>query len=281
MRLIPTARSLLFVPATSSHLVAKAAERGADVLVIDLEDAVPLARKVEARQMATEAITQIGKNATVMARVNSEPELLLADIEALPLSQLSGVLLPKVESAEQLVMLAELLAQRRGKDVAPLPIAALIETPLGVLRAESIASAHPSVCALGFGAEDYASEMGVQPVPQSMLWATQSVANCARAYGLACWGLPGSIAEINDMEAFAGLVSLARSVGFSGTVCIHPRQVTLANAGFGPTEQELIWARKVIALADEAEVNGVGAISFEGRMIDRPIVERAKRLINQ
>jgi citrate lyase subunit beta / citryl-CoA lyase len=191
-----------------------------------------------------------------------------------------GVLQPKVESPSQVVLTAELLARRSDSGSAPVPLAALIETPLGVLRAEAIATAHPSLTALGFGAEDYAAEMRIAPHPEALQWAAQSVANCARAFGLACWGLPGSVAEIDDMSAFAGLVRRARDIGFSGTVCIHPRQVPVANTGFGPTEDDLLWATRVVAAAEQARVQGLGAISLDGRMIDRPVLERAKRLIH-
>uniref|UniRef100_UPI000D35CC15 HpcH/HpaI aldolase/citrate lyase family protein n=1 Tax=unclassified Variovorax TaxID=663243 RepID=UPI000D35CC15 len=282
MRLITEARSLLFVPATSPHLLAKAAARGADALIVDLEDAVPLDRKVQARQMAAQAIRQLAEQASVLVRVNAAPELLRADIEALPLDRVQGVLLPKVESPAQLVLAAQLLARHGGSvgDTPPVPLAALIETPLGVLRAEGIATAHPTLVALGFGAEDYASEMRIAPRPDALQWAAQTVANCARAFGLACWGLPGSVAEIDDMAAFAELVRRARDIGFSGTVCIHPRQVPVANAGFAPTEDELLWAQRVVAAAQQARSQGLGAISLDGRMIDRPVLERAKRLIH-
>jgi len=270
------ARSLLFVPGTSPHLLAKAAQRGADALIVDLEDAVALERKVEARRMAADAIRQLPGASPVLVRVNAAEDLLRADVEALPLARLQGVLLPKVESAAQVRRLAECLAAQ-APDTRPVPIAALVETPLGVLRAESIATAHSSVCALGFGSEDYAAEMMVQPQPQSLVWAAQSITNCARAFGLACWGLPGSVAEIEDMDSFAELVTLARAIGFSGTVCIHPRQVPVANAGFGPTEQERTWARKILAAHAEARVKGLAVVTLEGRMIDRPIIERARR----
>jgi citrate lyase subunit beta/citryl-CoA lyase len=281
MHLTLTARSLLFVPATSPHLIAKAASRGADALIVDLEDSVPLDRKTEAREMAADAIRQLSEKTSVLVRVNDALELLRADIEALPLDRLRGVLLPKAESAAQVQALAELLAQRASTNARPLPIAALIETPLGVVRVESIATAHPSVCALGFGGEDYALEMGVEPQPDSLLWPAQCVANCARAFGLAAWGLPGSVAEINDMAAFARLVGMARRIGYSGTVCIHPRQVPVANAGFDPTEEERRWAREVVAAAQESLAQGLGVISINGRMIDRPVLERAKRLLEK
>jgi citrate lyase subunit beta/citryl-CoA lyase len=269
-------RSLLFVPATSTHLLAKAAQRGADALIIDLEDAVPQERKAEARGMAAEAIDLLSAHASVLVRVNSEPDRFRQDLQALPLAALQGILLPKVESAEQVRLLAACLAETHDS-AEPLPIVALIETPLGVLRAESIATAHASVCALGFGAEDYASEMLVPAQPQSLLWAAQAVTTCARAFGLVCWGLPGSIAEIEDMDAFAELVRLARASGFTGAVCIHPRQVAVVNAGFGPTEAELSWARRVLAADAHARAQGLGATVLDGRMIDRPIVERARR----
>jgi citrate lyase subunit beta/citryl-CoA lyase len=271
------ARSLLFVPATSPHLLAKAAQRGADALIVDLEDAVPLDRKVEARAMAARAIEHLADRVAVLVRVNSAAELLFADIESLPLARLQGVMLPKVESAQQVQSLAAALAQRGDPGPSTMPIVALIETALGVLRAQEIATAHSSVCALGFGAEDYAAEMLVEPKPESLLWPAQAVSNCARAFNLACFGLPGSVAEIENMDAFAILIRQARSTGFTGTICIHPRQVGVANAGFGPSEQELAWARKVLAADDEARAKGLGAVTLEGRMLDRPIVERARR----
>lgn len=269
------ARSLLFVPATSTQLFRKAAERGADALIIDLEDAVPAARKAEARVLAAQAIDAMAGMVPLLARVNAAPELLAADIAALPLARLQGVLLPKVESVESIDSLADAIARATGP-----AIVALIESPLGLLRADSIA-AHPALCALGFGSEDYATAMKVEPEPGPLLWAAQKVAVCARAFDLACWGLPGSVADIADVDSFGRLVRQARSIGFTGTVCIHPRQVAVANAGFGPSEQQLAWARKVIAADDEASAQGLGAVTLDGRMIDRPIVERARHWLQK
>jgi citrate lyase subunit beta/citryl-CoA lyase len=274
---LTNARSLLFVPAISTHLLAKAAQRGADALIVDLEDAVPLDRKAEARGMAARAIEQLAREAPVLVRVNAARGLLAADVESLPLAQLQGVLLPKVESAAQVQALVKLLARRRAWGAAALPIVALIETPLGVMHAEAIATAHPSVCALGFGAEDYASAMSIEPRMESLLWAAQAVTNCAHAFGLPCWGLPGSVAEIDDLEGFAALVQRAREIGFTGTVCIHPRQLAAANAGFGRSGQELAWARQVVAADEAARARGEGVATLDGRMVDRPMVERALR----
>ena len=268
------ARSLLFVPATATGMLQKALQRDADAIIIDLEDSVSAERKVEARGLAAKAIADLAGHVPVLARVNSDPDLLAADIAALPVDKLQAVMLPKVESAAQLDKVTRSMAAAVGAN-AP-PIAALVETPKGVLHAETFAM-HPSLCALGFGAEDFASEISVEPEPEPLSWAAQKIVTCARAYGLACWGLPGSIAEIENMDAFGRLVQTARRIGFTGTVCIHPRQVTEANKGFAPTPQQLEWAHKVIAAHEEARAKGAGATKVDGRMIDRPIVERARR----
>jgi len=234
-------------------------------------------RKIEARQLMVQAVKRLAGQMPVLVRVNAPSNILCEDVAALPLSLIKCVLLPKAESAEQVKRLASLLEQKSEKHAAPTPIAALIETPLGVVRAEQIATAHPSVVALGFGGEDYAVAMGIAPKSESLLWPAQAVANCARAFNLACWGLPGSVAEIEDMQAFSDLVHQARRIGFSGTVCIHPRQVEFANKGFCPTGQELAWARKVVTAAQSTELQVKGVIIIDGRMVDKPIVERAQR----
>jgi citrate lyase subunit beta/citryl-CoA lyase len=103
----------------------------------------------------------------------------------------------------------------------------------------------------------------------------------AHAHGHAFWGLAGSVAETVDMEAFGALVRLSRQLGFTGSVCIHPRQVPVVNAGFGPTPEEIDWARRVVAAAEEARARGEGAFLLDGRMIDRPIEDRARRWLAQ
>ena len=169
-------RSLLFLPATAEHLLAKATERGADALVIDLEDAIPPDRKAGARPMARAAVAQLAQRAaTVLLRVNSDPALWAQDLQGMPLSQLAAVMLPKVETLSQLENFAQALRARAiDSGHPPPPIAALLETPLGVLAAEQIAQ-HPALCALGFGAEDYAGALGVPPEPAALAWPAHQV----------------------------------------------------------------------------------------------------------
>lgn len=270
-------RSLLFLPATADHLLANASERGADALVVDLEDAIPPERKVEARPMARAAVEQLtARGASVVLRVNSEPELWQLDLLSMPLHRLAAVMLPKVETPQQLHALASSLAARAGERLPP--IAALLESPRGVLAAAQIAG-HPSLCALGFGAEDYAAALGVPPEPAALAWPAQQVVTCAHAHRLQCWGLAASIAVVDDLQAFELSVRAARAMGFTGSVCIHPRQVPVVNRGFSPTDEERAWASRVVAAADSALAAGIGVVLLDGRMIDRPIVERARQWI--
>ena len=275
---LKTLRSLLFLPATAEHLLAKATERGADALVIDLEDAIPHDRKAEARPMARAAVAQLAqRGATVLLRVNSEPAQWAQDLQGMPLAQLAAVMLPKVETLSELENFSQALRTRAIDNGHPTPpIAALLETPLGVLAASQIAQ-HPALCALGFGAEDYAGALGVPPEPAALAWPAHQVLTCAHAYGLACWGLAGSIADVEDVAGFEHTVRAGRAMGFTGSVCIHPRQVPIVNCGFSPSAEELAWAERVVA-ADEAACRaGLGAVLLDGRMIDRPIVQRARR----
>lgn len=274
---LKTARSLLFLPATSPHLLAKAMERDADALIVDLEDSVPAARKAEARPMAAAALRSLAaRGAQLLLRVNAEPALFAEDLAVIPPDVSVAVMLPKVESAAQVMVLAERLAtiERGGSAMS---IAALIETPCGVLEAPRIAAASPRLCALGFGAEDYAASIGLPPGPVTLGVPAQMVGVAAHAHGHAFWGLAGSVAETVDMDAFGQLARLSRQLGFTGSVCIHPRQVPVVNAGFGPTPEELDWARRVVDAAEAARARGEGAVLLDGRMIDRPIEERARR----
>jgi citrate lyase subunit beta/citryl-CoA lyase len=270
---VKAARSLLFLPATSPQLLAKATERGADALIVDLEDAVPPARKAEARPLAAAALRALAaRGAEVLLRVNADPALLDDDLAAIPRDVALTVMVPKVEAAAQV----EAVAARLANLGLGCPIAALIETPRGVLDAARIAAA-PGLCALGFGAEDFSAALGLSPAPATLAMPAQLVGLAAHAHGHAFWGLAGSVAETVDMEAFGALVRLSRQLGFTGSVCIHPRQVPVANEGFGPTPEERAWARRVVAAAEEARARGEGAVLLDGRMIDRPIEDRARR----
>lgn len=265
-------RSLLFLPATAPHLLARSTERGADALIVDLEDSVPPELKDEGRALAIGAGEILAaRGARVLLRVNADTWAL--DIARAPVHALSAVMLPKVEQPAQIDALA---AGLDARGATWLPIVALIESPRGVLAAAEIAR-HPRLAALGFGGEDHAAAMGVAPTPAALTWPASQVVTSAHAHGLPCWGLAGSVAEVADMAAFAATVREARAIGFTGSVCIHPRQVPVVNEGFSPTTEELAWARRVVEADEAARREGRGATLVDGRMVDKPIVGRARR----
>lgn len=266
-------RSLLFVPANAPAFVARAHERGADAVIIDLEDAILPAQKEDARRLVQAATRFLaGHGLPVLLRVNADAWQL--DLACADLSCLAAVVLPKVEHPDQVRALSAALIEYGARQVQ---VAALIESPLGVMRAFEIAQASPALCALGFGAEDYAAALAIAPEPVSLRWAAQQVSNSARALGLGCWGLADSIANLSDMERFAGAVLEARALGYTGSVAIHPKQVAYINRGFSPSVAELVWAQKVLEAAGAAGQEGRGVIVLDGRMVDLPLVERARR----
>ncbi|WP_144630844.1 HpcH/HpaI aldolase/citrate lyase family protein [Bordetella genomosp. 13] len=271
-------RSLLFLPADAPAFLARAHERGADAVIVDLEDSILPERKDAARQVAGDAARSLAaRGLRVLLRVNADPEAWRADLGSVDLRDLRAVMLPKVESATQVAALAQALDAQDARA----GIAALVESPLGVVRATEIAQASPRLCALGFGAEDYAAAMSIAPEPENLRSAAQYVALNARAFGLAGWGLADSIANLTDMARFEAAVREARNLGFTGSVAIHPKQVPLVNRGFSPTEADLEWARRVLAAAEAGRQQGKGVVLLDGRMIDQPLVDRANRWMRQ
>ena len=272
----PPLRSLLFLPATSTHLLPKADKRGADALIVDLEDSVHPERKQEARGLAASAVEFLSRRgAVVLLRINAGSGQAAFDLEQVPLNALTAIMLPKVEKVDDVASLA---AELDLRDAKTLPIVALIESPLGVLAAGEIAG-HPRLCAIGFGAEDHAAALGVAPTPQALTWPACQVINCAHANLLQCWGLAATVTEVNDMVAWKASLDTARAIGFTGTVCIHPRQVEAVNLAFSPSTSEVEWARRVVAADHELHGAGHGAVLLDGRMIDKPVVERARRIL--
>jgi citrate lyase subunit beta/citryl-CoA lyase len=264
-------RSALFVPLADDRFIAKAHERGADALLLDLEDSVPPALKAAARARLPEAARKLAAaGATVMVRVNSVPEHLADDLKAAAQAHVAAVFVPKVENAEQIAAAGFLLA---GSGAG---VVAMLESPAAVLDAAAIARAGTPLAGLAFGGEDYCGLLGMASGAALLDWPAQLVAVAARARGLAAFGLPGPVAEIADMDAYARLLEKAKAMGFTGTLCIHPKQAAASNRVYTPSEAELALAREIVAAFDAAVQEGRGAFALHGRMIDAPIAEQAR-----
>ncbi|HEY8370496.1 MAG TPA: CoA ester lyase [Thermodesulfobacteriota bacterium] len=278
-----TYRSMLFVPVLEERFVAKAHTRGADAVILDLEDSIAPNAKARAREAVRGAAAEIAaKGVPTFVRVNHPGPLTDEDVAAAVGPHVTGLMVPKVESADQVRAVAravEAAERSSGRSGPPTVLVPVVETPAGVLHAEAIARADGRVAALAFGSEDFAAAMEVQPTPETLAVPAQLVTMAAAAAGLAPLGLAGSIAEFRDVEAFAAVARHARSVGFLGSPCIHPAQVPVLNAAFAPSPAEVDWARRVVATYDAALAEGRGAASVDGRMIDVPVYERAKRVL--
>lgn len=275
--------SLLFVPALNDKFIDRAHERSADAVVFDLEDSIVDDRKKAARDAVASAIARVRPHGLpLLVRVNNAPELLEHDLRAAVAGGADAILLPKIDTpdmlrdAERMIGAFEREAKRQAGEVK---YVALIESPLGLFNMGAILRTGGRLRGLGFGSEDFAATLGVEPDADALSAPAQDVALAARAFGLAAWGLPGSIADFNDVQAFAKLLSKAKAYGFTGTLGIHPKQIEVINAAFRPSEHDLAQARRIIIAYEEALTTGAGAVALDGKMIDAPIVARARRLV--
>lgn len=272
-------RSLLFVPATSPQRWLKAHLRGADALIVDLEDSIEPDAKAAARTQAASAVQHIAvNNAAVTARINNHPEHLALDVEAVGVAGLSAVLLPKTEQASDVQQLSALLdaqESRAGLAHGTIGVIAVIESPLALERVQAIADS-PRVIGVALGSEDFALAVGRKPGPLSLDLAAQTIAYAASARGLMGIGMPGGVADFSDLEAFASGARRAHAMGLTGALCIHPAQVAVLNEAFGFSDADVQEAQAIIA-AWENRTTGV--VSHAGKMIDHPVVERARRLL--
>lgn len=276
--------SMLFVPADTERFLAKAGQRGADALILDLEDAVARSAKAFARaNLATFVpLLQASAGVPIYVRVNNEPELLAADLEAAIAAGADGLLMPKVDSAAQVVQLdadmhrMEIQYQRAAGGIR---VVALLESPLAICNALSIAQSSTRLSTLLFGTEDFGAATGLESSPESMSVPAQMMALAAAAAGLHPMGLPGTVAEFTDADAYRAVAMRAKRIGMRGSICIHPAQVPVINEVFGGTAEEAERARRLLAVFDLSVAAGRGAVAYEGKMIDEPIAIRARRFL--
>ena len=269
-------RSALFVPLADERFLAKAHERGADALLLDLEDSVPPPQKMAARARLPDAARRLAaQGATVMVRINSLPEWFAEDLNAAAQTPAAVIFLPKVESVEQVLAAERLLGANEAKLVA------MLESPAAVLAAVEISRAGTRLAGLVFGSEDYCGVLGIASSAAALDWPAQMVATAARARGLAAIGLPGPVAEIADIDAFTRLLEKAKAMGFTGCTCIHPKQVAAANKVYTPAAGEIALAKEIVSAFEAALREGKGAFALHGRMIDAPIVDQARATLKR
>jgi citrate lyase subunit beta/citryl-CoA lyase len=277
-------RSLLFVPGHTARFYEKLGEFRADGVILDLEDAVPPDEKPLARRMVRERLGgPLLAGLSVFVRVNAvATPLFRDDVRGVVAAGLTGIFLPKVETAEQLREANMVLAQseaRVGLGMGTVRLVPILETVRGVLRAEELALAAPRVVALAFGAEDFTLDLGVQRTPEGLetRFPRAMVALAARAAGVLALDTPWS--DIADPAGLVRETDEARQLGYGGKQAIHPSQIDPINRAFSPRGDEVDYARRVVDAYEAAVARGTGAIQLDGKLIDVPMVERARRVL--
>jgi citrate lyase subunit beta/citryl-CoA lyase len=272
-------RSMMFVPAAAPQRWQKAHTRGADALIVDLEDSTQADAKAGARAQATEAVAFLhAQGAVVTVRVNNDADLLADDLEAVVKPGLRAIVMPKVEQASELESLSAMLdalEYEEELDRFSVGVVAVVESPRALERVVQIADG-PRLIGLALGSEDFSLALGRKPGPLSLDLAAQTIAYAAAARGMMGIGMASSIANFTDLDTFAADARRAHAMGLTGAMCVHPNQVAALNAGFGASEVDVAEARAILA-AWERRADGV--VNHNGKMIDLPVVERARRLL--
>lgn len=258
-------RSLLYVPAHSERFVSKAHERGADALILDLEDAVPEADKDAARERLADSVPRVRqRGAAALVRMNAGPR---AQEDALAAARVGadGIVVPKANVAA----LTSLAA-------VGLPLIATLEDPAAILDARECARVG-AVVGLIVGGEDLTTALNAQPTPEVLRMPKLLVHFAAKAEGKLSFGMLRSVADYANLDGIRQAAREARMHGFDGAACIHPSAVPILNEAFSPSMDDVEWARRIV----EAAATNTGAFVVDGRMVDRPVIDRAQRILTQ
>ena len=230
---------------------------------------------------AAETVARGG--ADVVVRINRPLRMAVRDIEAAVGPGVLALALPKTDSPEHVLLLAEIVGEveaQRGIKPGTTRLIAMVETAAAFFRIAEIARADPRLVGLNLGAEDFATSAGIMAEPEALTMPKQ-MAVFAAAAGIMALGFIGSIAEFHDLDGFRQTIRRSRRFGFIGASVIHPSQVPILNEEFRASPQEVDHARRVVAAYDKALAEGVGAVTVDGRMIDVPVVERAQLLLER
>ena len=283
-RLLRLRRSLLYVPGNMPAMLQNIPVFSADGVMIDLEDAVPLAEKDAARVLARNFLRAFGeRNSEVFVRINGLDTKYASDdlrevLPALP----DGIRLPKADSPEVVERLDTLLTEyeeRLRLDIGHFSILPSIESAVGILNCVRTARASRRIVALAFGAEDYTASMEIQRTRsgEELFSARTQVVWAAKAAGVQA--IDSVFSDVNDVDGLRAETALIKTLGFTGKSLVNPRQIEVVHEVFRPTPEEIAHAVEVIDAIKRAREMGTGVISLRGRMVDAPVVKRAARTL--
>ncbi|MEE9145671.1 MAG: CoA ester lyase [Candidatus Binatia bacterium] len=280
-------RSWMFVPGHRQRMIDKAFGLNTDAIMLDIEDGVASNEKDTARKLIAEALARerLPNTPTRFVRINAigHPRM-TADLDAVLSTGLDGLVLPKVETTEEVLKVEAILNEREPKlniDSGNIKLLIAIESPKGLYNAPAIAGCSPRVIGLMFGAEDFGREIGLptfrEGEARDMIYARSAMVMAAASAHVQA--VDGVWVDLKDTEGLFGFARQSRQLGFSGMSLIHPSQIDPINSVFSPSAEEIDYANQVVKAYEEAVARGDGSISLGGQLIDRPIVERARRAL--
>ena len=277
-------RSYLFAPGNHERRVEKALGLGADVVILDLEDAVAISEKKSTRELINKTLEQ-PRNCAVFVRVNAyDTEFCYGDICSIVSENLDGIVLPKLESLEDLQSIDWLLGnleQERGLPNGWIDLMPIIETAVGLVNIREIARADTRVKRLAFGGGDYTRDLGMEwTLKEDELLPVRSEMVLASRFGKLEPPVDTVFIHIKEHDAFRSSCSNILGLGFQGKMCIHPDQVPVTNETFTPDPEEVKWSQRVIDEFAKAEKAGIASIQIDGYFVDYPIVEKAQRTVD-
>ena len=281
-------RSTMTFPVNVSRFTEKAYTRGADLLIMDLEDSVPPEEKANARELIKETIPKVAKGGSdVAVRINKPVLQARMDLEASIWPGLTCVSVPKVESANDIKIVDDVITSletRRGMALGTVQIAAVVETSLGVINGFEIASSSPRIVTLSMGAEDLSREMGIRLTLEGdeLRYARQKIIIDAYAAGVQPLGLVGvDPFDWSDLERFQTAAEYSRSIGFKGAGVIHPAPIPYLNKGFSIPNDEVDYARRALRAFEDGLKLGTASVNLDGRMIDIATAERCRNILRR
>jgi citrate lyase subunit beta/citryl-CoA lyase len=280
-------RSWMFVPGHRQKMIDKALGLSTDAIMLDIEDGVAPNEKDTARKNIAESLGREKAPASParFVRINAigHPRM-DADIEAVVRPGLEGLVLPKVETVDEVRRVDAILTEREPNSRMArggVKLLVAIESPRGLLSAPAIAACSPRIVGLIFGAEDFGRELGLptsrEGEARDLLYARSAIVVAAASAHVQA--VDGVWVDLKDTEGLVGFARQSRRIGFSGMSLIHPSQIDPINSTFSPTREEVDYAQQVLKAFDDAQARGDGSIAFGGQLIDRPIVERARRTV--
>ena len=279
-------RSMMFVPGNNPGMIRDAHIYGSDCIMFDLEDSVSINEKDAARFLVYKALTSLkyGKKELVVRINDLGSGLGVTDLEAMVRAQPDVIRLPKTETAQDVTDCETEIARIEreiGLPEGKTKMMAAIESAKGVLNAYDIARSSSRLIGIALGAEDYVTDLRTTRSPEGieLLFARSMIVNAPRAAGIAA--LDTVYSDVNHEEGFIAEATLIKKLGFDGKSIINPRQIEPLHRVFTPTEKDIIKAKAIMEAIAEAELRGSGVASLNGKMIDKPVVERARYMIER